>query len=112
MESELLKLNDQRTAIEKEMESIVEILESMNGTPGLKEPLVDYEGFPRADVDIFEVRKLRNRHACLQTDHGKLMKELEQKLFSLHSDYKEKGLKDEDPPKNPVLAVVEDQIME
>ena len=65
MESELLKLNDQRDAMEKEMGSIVEVLESMNGIPGLKAPLVDYEGFPRADVDIFEVRKLRNRHACL-----------------------------------------------
>jgi 26S proteasome non-ATPase regulatory subunit 9 len=65
MENQLLKLNDQRSAMEKEMGSIVEVLESMNGAPGLTEPLVDYEGFPRADVDIFEVRKLRNRMACL-----------------------------------------------
>ena len=40
MENQLLKLNDQRSAMEKEMGSIVEILESMNGAPGLKEPLV------------------------------------------------------------------------
>ena len=101
MENQLLKLNDQRSAMEKEMGSIVEILESMNGAPGLLEPLVDYEGFPRADVDIFEVRKLRNRHACLQTDHCKLMKELEQKLFSLHSDYNERGCVDkEEAPKS------------
>jgi 26S proteasome regulatory subunit N4 len=65
MESELLKINTQREAMEKEMESIVEVLESMNGNPGLKSSLVDYEGFPRDDVDIFEARKLRNRHACL-----------------------------------------------
>ena len=37
----------------------------MNGNPGLKNRLIDDEGFPRDDVDIFETRKLRNRNACL-----------------------------------------------
>ena len=112
MESELLKLNDQRSAMEQEMSSIVEILESMNGAPGLKEPLVDYEGFPRADVDIFEVRKLRNRHACLQTDHCKLMKDLEQKLYSLHSDYKERGCVDKEEAPKSSKVEQPDAIME
>ena len=61
----------------------------MGGNPGLKGHLVDNEGFPRADVDIIEVRKLRNRHACLQTDHTNLMKEVEKRLFGIHSVYKE-----------------------
>ena len=47
------------------MIDIKEILENMTGQPGFKTPLVDHEGFPRSDVDIFETRKLRNRHACL-----------------------------------------------
>ena len=47
------------------MIEIVELLENMNGQPGLKGRLIDDEGFPRDDVDIFETRKLRNRHACL-----------------------------------------------
>ena len=64
----------------------------MNGHPGLTEPLVDDQGFPRADVDLFEARKLRNRHACLQTDHKALMKQLEAQLFSLHTSYKENEL--------------------
>ena len=51
----------------------------MNGKPGLKNRLIDDEGFPRDDVDIFEARKLRNRHACLQTDHKTLMKDLEKR---------------------------------
>ena len=42
--------------------------------PGVKGSLVDAEGFPRADIDLFEVRKLRNRLACLQTDHCNIMK--------------------------------------
>ena len=61
----------------------------MNGNPGLKGPLIDNEGFPRADVDIVECRKLRHRHACLQTDYSRLMKDLENRLFGLHSVYKE-----------------------
>jgi len=70
------------------MADIVDVLENMNGNPGLKEPLVDFEGFPRADVDIFECRKLRHRHAILQTDHQNLMKQLEAQLFGLHKVYK------------------------
>ena len=35
----------------------------MPGQPGLKGNLVDREGFPRADVDIHNVRILRNRLA-------------------------------------------------
>ena len=61
----LLELNEKRNKIEKEMIEIVELLENMNGKPGLKNRLIDDEGFPRDDVDIFEARKLRNRHACL-----------------------------------------------
>ena len=37
--------------------------------PGLKGPLVDAEGYPRADVDLYRVRTLRGRHATIRTDH-------------------------------------------
>ena len=47
------------------METLEDVLNSMPGEPGLKNPLVDKEGYPRADCDVMEVRKLRNRHACL-----------------------------------------------
>lgn len=86
---QLLKLMDQKQDIEKEISTIVEILENMHGNPGLKGNLVDSEGFPRADIDIIEVRKLRNRRACLQTDHSVLMKEIENRLYGIHSVYKE-----------------------
>ena len=85
---ELLALEEKRSAIEKELISITEVLEAMNGNPGLKSPLVDREGFPRDDVDIFEVRKLRNRHALLVTDHKNMSKILEQKLYGLHNSFK------------------------
>ena len=85
---ELLVLEDKRKTIEKELISIVEILDSMNGQPGLKGPLVDNEGFPRDDVDIMEVRKLRNRHAILVTDHKNMTIALEKKLYELHNSFK------------------------
>ena len=61
----------------------------MAGSPGLKSSLIDNEGFPRDDVDLMEVRKLRNKHAILQTDHKNIMKLIENRLFGLHVDYKE-----------------------
>ena len=70
----------------------------MNGNPGLRSPLVDREGFPRDDCDIIEVRKLRNRHACLVTDHKNMTKALEQKLYGLHSSFIAQGLVDPGTP--------------
>ena len=68
MREDLLKLMKEKDDIEK---SIMDITEYLNapGMPGLQGNLVDAEGFPRADLDLFEVRKMRNRLACLQTDH-------------------------------------------
>lgn len=65
VKNQLLELDKKREGMEKEMIMIVDLLENMNGNPGVKGSMIDDEGFPRADVDIFEVRKLRNRHACL-----------------------------------------------
>lgn len=50
--------------IEKAIMDITEYL-TAPGMPGLKGNLVDEEGFPRADLDLFDIRKMRNRLACL-----------------------------------------------
>jgi 26S proteasome non-ATPase regulatory subunit 9 len=96
---ELLALEAKRSGIEQELISITELLDAMNGQPGLKAPLVDREGFPRDDVDIFEVRKLRHRHAMLVTDHKNMTKALEEKLYGLHTSFKAQGLVDPAPSK-------------
>ena len=61
---DLMKLMKQKDDLEK---AIVDITEHLTapGMPGLKGNLVDAEGFPRADIDLIEIRKLRNRLACL-----------------------------------------------
>ncbi|KAL7545051.1 hypothetical protein ACHAWF_008416 [Thalassiosira exigua] len=43
---------------------------------GIDTPLVDAEGFPRADIDVYRARTLRKRFKEIQTDH----KALEQRI--------------------------------
>ena len=64
MKEELLKIMKEKDDIEKAIMDINEYL-TAPGMPGLKGNLVDEEGFPRADLDLFEIRKMRNRLACL-----------------------------------------------
>jgi 26S proteasome regulatory subunit N4 len=78
----------QREALELEADAIGSELRSPgpNGEPpaGLKDKLVDKEGFPRADIDIYRVRTLRGRLAVLNTDHKALMKTIEAEVTRLH----------------------------
>eukprot|EP00871_Galdieria_phlegrea_P005740 jgi/Galph1/653/GphlegSOOS_G5330.1 len=71
-----------REAIEDEINSITSLL-TRPGGPGLHGNLIDAEGFPRSDIDIFVVRSQRQRLAQLYNDHKKITDELEQLLFSV-----------------------------
>ncbi|XP_054851701.1 26S proteasome non-ATPase regulatory subunit 9 [Eublepharis macularius] len=88
---QLLKKKDE---IEAQIKAYYEVLEDQRGI-GMNEPLVDVEGYPRADVDIYQVRTARHNIACLQNDHKALMREVEQALHQLHAREKEKREKDE-----------------
>jgi 26S proteasome non-ATPase regulatory subunit 9 len=46
--------------------------------PGVSGLLVDDEGFPRGDIDLYAVRQARNKYVCAQTDHIEVMKKIEQ----------------------------------
>ena len=85
----LRQLNAQREALEVEAMAISFELESpgVNGEPpaGVKSPLVDSDGYPRADVDVFNVRAKRNRLAIINTDHMALMKDIERELVNYHT---------------------------
>lgn len=52
-------------------------------------PLIDADGFPRNDIDVYEVRRARQMIICSQNDHKSLMKEIEELLHQLHADAKE-----------------------
>nr|XP_020658394.1 26S proteasome non-ATPase regulatory subunit 9 isoform X2 [Pogona vitticeps] len=87
----LLKKKDE---IEAQIKAYYEVLEDQKGV-GMNEPLVDVEGYPRADVDLYQVRTARHNIVCLQNDHKALMRQVEEALHQLHARDKEKRERDE-----------------
>ncbi|KAK3105800.1 hypothetical protein FSP39_006016 [Pinctada imbricata] len=57
---------------------------------GMKEPLIDTEGYPRADIDVYTVRHARHKISCLQNDHKDVMKEIEEELYKIHAEARQK----------------------
>lgn len=82
LKDDLRQLAARRIEWEAEVAAAVSFLEC---TPvGLKGRLVDSEGFPRDDVDLFAVRQARNTVACRTNDLKHLMAELQTKLAASH----------------------------
>jgi 26S proteasome non-ATPase regulatory subunit 9 len=86
----LKTLQARREALEIEAECITQELTSpgVNGEKpaGIKDSLVDSEGFPRGDIDIYDVRNKRQRLAVINTDYTVLMKEIEKLLGEIYSE--------------------------
>jgi len=80
----LQALMRQKDALEEEAATLTEQLSASN-MGGASGPLVDSEGYPRADVDVHATRTLRNRLACLNTDHRQLMAQIETAMHELHA---------------------------
>ena len=87
---ELQKLDTERKAMESEIIDLCDLL-NQPGMPGLKEKLTDSEGFPRADIDLYQVQSMRGRVATLNTDLSAAMKLIETKLAELHALSKEEA---------------------
>ena len=68
-------LSSARETMEYEMAVISGRL-SLPGSPGLKGPLVDTEGFPIPGVDLYQVRADRGRYHTLRNDHAAVSTEL------------------------------------
>uniref|UniRef100_A0A7S0UFW8 Nas2 N-terminal domain-containing protein n=1 Tax=Pseudo-nitzschia delicatissima TaxID=44447 RepID=A0A7S0UFW8_9STRA len=79
----LASLDVQRKAMEHEADAIFLELTSppSEGVEpmGIDTPLVDHEGYPRGDIDVYRARTQRNRFSVLKTDH----KEIEGKIEGL-----------------------------
>jgi len=84
LKAETMALMDKRTAMETEMNSIVERLCNPGG-PGLSGNLIDSEGFPREDIDIPMVRTERRRLAELRSEHGEITEKINVNIQILHS---------------------------
>lgn len=46
----------------------------------MRDPLVDADGFPRNDIDVYQVRHARHQIINLQNDLKSLLKEIEKGL--------------------------------
>lgn len=83
----LAALDVQRKAMELEADAIflelttppAEGVEPM----GINTPLVDGEGYPRGDIDVYRARTQRGRFAILKTDHKEIQSKIEGLLLQL-----------------------------
>ncbi|KAH1180252.1 hypothetical protein KIL84_009088 [Mauremys mutica] len=91
---EVQELVRRKDELEAQIKACFAVLEGQKGV-GMHEPLVDAEGYPRADVDVYQVRAARHNIICLQNDHKALMLQVEKALHQLHAREKEKQAKDE-----------------
>ncbi|KAJ6923662.1 26S proteasome non-ATPase regulatory subunit 9 [Populus alba x Populus x berolinensis] len=84
LKAETMKLMEKRSALETEMNVIIDRL-CQPGGPGLSGNLVDSEGFPRSDIDIPVVRAERHRLAELRNDHKEITEKINENIQVLHS---------------------------
>ncbi|KAF5217088.1 hypothetical protein ECC02_010064 [Trypanosoma cruzi] len=88
---ELLRLDEERAAV---MRQIEEAMAFLNTTPvGLDGPLVDGEGFPRNDCDLYAVRRARQAVICGRNDLKALENSMHEKLALLHEENQEEATK-------------------
>eukprot|EP00892_Ulva_mutabilis_P009138 jgi/Ulvmu1/6597/UM003_0234.1 len=78
------RLDARKKIMEVRLGEILSELDSMPGSPGLYDSLVDSEGYPRSDVDIMRTRQLRQEHIMLHNDLRSAMDELHKVLNSIH----------------------------
>ncbi|XP_023138146.1 26S proteasome non-ATPase regulatory subunit 9 [Amphiprion ocellaris] len=79
--------------IEEQIKAYYEVLEDQG--VGVEGPLVDEEGYPRADVNLYQIRTARHEISCLQNDHKAIMVEIEEALHKLHAREKAKQKRDQ-----------------
>ena len=80
---QVMTLMAQRKDLEEELSAHLSTLQA-EGDVGMDEPLVDREGYPRADVDVHKVRIARNRVICLRNDLKSIMDKIESGIHNLH----------------------------
>ncbi|KAH9381713.1 hypothetical protein HPB48_010532 [Haemaphysalis longicornis] len=85
----LAQLDKRKVEIEAAIAAQNEILDA-NGV-GMDEPLVDNDGFPRSDIDVYKVRHARHQIICLLNDHKALMKDVERALHDHHAQISRNG---------------------
>ncbi|XP_046822349.1 26S proteasome non-ATPase regulatory subunit 9 [Vespa crabro] len=92
---EVLRFIKDRDKIESDIRALRDVLDSNH--VGMDDPLVDSEGYPRQDINVYQVRHARHRIICLTNDHKALMKKIEEGLHKVHSIF-------ENQPEEPIAT--------
>ncbi|XP_077281482.1 26S proteasome non-ATPase regulatory subunit 9 [Temnothorax americanus] len=79
----VLRLMKEKDEIESDLRALKEVLDSNH--IGMDEPLVDSEGYPRQDINVYQVRHTRHKIICLRNDHKDAMKKIEEGLHRVHA---------------------------
>jgi len=82
----LKRLGVEREALECEMKGIVSELTSGENAIGIDTALVDKEGYPRGDIDIYRARTLRKRYGEIEKDLKGIMKKIEGGLCKMEGN--------------------------
>lgn len=92
MQSIARSLIAQKADIEKEMDAIAAELNCDSfSCIGLKQPLIDKDGFPVSGIDVHQVRILRNRFAILSTDLEQVLRKIEVSINEIHEHARNTG---------------------
>ncbi|XP_058796796.1 26S proteasome non-ATPase regulatory subunit 9 isoform X2 [Phymastichus coffea] len=78
----VLQLMTEKDKIEADLQAAKNVLDT--NRVGMTDELVDSQGFPRNDIDVYQVRHARHKINCLQNDHKSLMLKIEQGLHKIH----------------------------
>mmetsp|Transcript_39748 Transcript_39748/g.59735 ORF Transcript_39748/g.59735 Transcript_39748/m.59735 type:complete len:317 (+) Transcript_39748:135-1085(+) len=104
----LLSLDARRQALEMEASAIIDELTREpedGGIPmGIDTPLVDHDGYPRSDIDVYRARTLRKRLKEIKTDRASLMEQLEVGLVKVAAEEKRISQEEEQAELNARLA--------
>lgn len=82
---EVMKLMAKKEQIERAINDCGHILVA-NKNIGMTDSLLDAEGFPRADIDVYAVRQARHQIICYQNDLKAIMMEIERGLTNIHAE--------------------------
>jgi len=83
----VLELILEKEKIETEISQMKSVLDGNN--VGMTEALVDDSGYPRQDLDVYQVRHARHKIICLMNDHKNIMLKIEKDLHVLHGQQRE-----------------------
>ena len=103
------QLIERKDAIQVELDAQFSILSANQST--MQSPLVDREGFPRADIDVFAVRHARVKIIELRNDMNAVINDIARALETVHAspasdgDGRESGTSSGDGDMQPFAKV-------